>query len=131
MYAMRGRFREALAEWRKVLGLDPNHLGALNQAAQVMAAGPDAALRNGAQAIELAERAVRQTSEKDPVSLDTLAAAYAEAGRFPDAVKTARQAQSLATQQGNREMAEGMRARIALYEAKKPFRAGPAPGSRP
>ncbi len=125
MYASRGRFAEALAEWRKALDLDPNHVGALNQAAQLLAAGPDATLRDGSKAIELAERAVRATGEKEPSTLDTLAAAYAEAGKFSDAVRTANRALGLAIQQGNSQQAEGLRARIALFEAGKPFRAAP------
>ncbi len=53
--------------------------------------------------------------------LDTMAAAYAEAGRFPEAMATARQALELARQQNNQALLEGLRARIARYEAGKPF----------
>jgi hypothetical protein len=51
-----------------------------------------------------------------------LAAAYAEAGRFPEAVQTARKALELATQQNNQALAESIKAKIPLYEAGKPFR---------
>ena len=54
--------------------------------------------------------------------LDTLAAAYAEAGRFAEARTTALQALRLAMQEGNRALVDGLRARIALYEAGKPYR---------
>jgi hypothetical protein len=58
---------------------------------------------------------------REPAVLDTLAAAYAEAGRFPEAVETARRAQALATQQSKRPLVEALAARIALYEARAPF----------
>jgi hypothetical protein len=53
--------------------------------------------------------------------LDTLAAAYAEAGRFPEAVETARQALTLATE----PLADGIKARMAFYESKSPFHETP------
>ena len=58
--------------------------------------------------------------------LDTLAAAYAEAGRFSEAVKTARTALDLAVQQKQQPLADTLRTKIALYEAGKPFRRGDA-----
>jgi Flp pilus assembly protein TadD len=61
---------------------------------------------------------VKLSGSKDPAALDTLAAAYAEAGRFPEAVQTARQALSLATD----PLAAELKARIALYQDKRPFR---------
>jgi hypothetical protein len=60
--------------------------------------------------------------------LDTLAAAYAEAGRFPDAVATARAALKLAAKLDRPEWAKSVRARIALYEAGRAYR-GPLPQS--
>jgi tetratricopeptide (TPR) repeat protein len=124
MYAMRGRFPEALAQWREALSLNPSHVAALDQAAQLLASGPDASIRDGPKALEFAQRAVRLTGDREPATLDTLAAAYAEAGRFPEAVQTARRALDLAGQGGNRQLADGLRARIALYQAGRPFRAG-------
>jgi hypothetical protein len=62
------------------------------------------------------------SSGQDPTLLDTLAVAYAETGRFPEAIQTSRQALSVAQQQGNQALVEGLRARIALYEAGIPYR---------
>jgi phosphomannomutase len=56
-----------------------------------------------------------------------LAAAYAEAGRFPDAISAARQALELAQQQNNPLLADLVRARLAFYEAGKPFHESPPP----
>jgi Flp pilus assembly protein TadD len=133
MYAMRGRFPEALAQWREALNLNPNHVGALNQAAQLLSSGPDASLRDGPKAVEFAQRAARLAGDREPAILDALAAAYAEAGRFPEAVETARHALDLANQAGDRQLADGLRARLALYQAGRPFRAAQpsSPASQP
>jgi hypothetical protein len=61
--------------------------------------------------------------------LDALAAAYAEAGRFPDAVSTARQALALAEQQDNSSLAATVRDHLALFEAEKPFHESPPPAA--
>ncbi|MGA2185190.1 MAG: tetratricopeptide repeat protein [Bryobacteraceae bacterium] len=122
LYSMQGRTADALAQWGAVLRLDPNHVAALNQRARVLAAGPDGA-RNGAEAVELAERAVRLTGGQEALVLDTLAAALAEAGRFAEAVDTERRAVALARQHNNAQLVETLNGRIALYEARTPLRA--------
>ena len=94
----------------------------LNQLAWVLATCPEASVRNGAEAVELAQRAVRLSGGREPAILGTLAAAYAEAGRFPEAVQTARKALELATQQNKQALAESIKAKIPLYEAGTPFR---------
>jgi tetratricopeptide (TPR) repeat protein len=120
-FYMQGRIPEALAQWRAGLRVDPDDLPLLSQAAWVLATNPNASVRNGDEAVELAARAVKLSGAKDPATLDTLAAAYAEAGRFREAVQTARQALALATER----LAGDLKARIALYESKHPFRDTP------
>jgi len=120
-FYMRGNVPEALAHWRKGLQLEPDDLPVLNQTAWVLATCSQASVRNGAEAVGLAERALKLSGGREPAVLDTLAAAYAEVGRFPEAVETARRAQALATQQDKRPLAERLAARIALYEARAPF----------
>jgi Flp pilus assembly protein TadD len=115
---MQGKVAEALAQWRAGLRVDPEDLPLLSQAAWVLATNPEPSARNGSEAVELAMRAMKLTGAKDPAMLDTLAAAYAEAGRFPEAVQTARQALALATE----PLAGDLKARIALYQAHRPFR---------
>jgi tetratricopeptide (TPR) repeat protein len=91
-----------------------------NLTAWVRATSADAALRDGAVAVRLAESACALTDYANPQYLDTLAAAYAEAGRFADAGRVARQAIGLA---GNdAETAATLRRRLALYEAERPYR---------
>ncbi len=70
----------------------------------------------------LAERAARLTGGREAAVLDALAAAYAEAGRFPDAVRTAERALELARQQGNPALAVAVDARLASYRAGAPWR---------
>ena len=121
-YYQMGRIPEALAHWRTGISIDPDHLQVLNKAAWVLATTPDTSVRNGAEAVALAERAERLPGGEKPEILDTLAAAYAEAGRFSEAAETARRALVLATQQNDQTLMEGLKARMALYEAGNPFR---------
>ena len=117
-----GKTREALEQWRDVLRRQPDQVTILNRCAWILATDPDASLRNGSEATALAERAVRQTQGRDPAILDTLAAAYAESGRFAEAVQTAQTALSQAEALGNTTLAESLRQRVDLYRAGTPYR---------
>ena len=121
-----GRTREAAIQYREALKLNPNLAGALNNLAWVLAASPDDELRNGAEAVRLAERACELTHSGEPLFLGTLAAAYAEAGRFPEAVTTAEKAEQLATAAGSKKLAESIRRLLEFYRAGKPYHR-PAP----
>jgi tetratricopeptide (TPR) repeat protein len=121
-YYQMGRIPEALAHWRLGIRIDPDHLQVLNIAAWVLATSPDTLVRNGAEAVAFAECAVSLPGGEKPEILDMLAAAYAEAGRFSDAAKSARHALVLATQENNQALVEGLKARMALCEAGNPFR---------
>ena len=122
LYFSQARTQEALAHWEAALRVDPNFLPAMNDAAHALAASPNAADRNGAEAVKFAERAVRLSGGRNPVYLDTLAAAYAEVGRFPDAVAMDRKALELAAQQHREQLVQGLEARIKLYESQQPYR---------
>ena len=117
-----GKTAEALARWREGLAANPQDVAILGQLAWVLSTGPDAGLRNGAEALSLAQRAVGVTRGADPAVLDILAAAYAEAGDFRKAAETGRRALDLAAKQNQAAMAQVFQERIALYEAGKPFR---------
>ena len=95
----------------------------LSQSAWVMATSPDASIRNGTQAVELAERAAQLSSDLDPSVLGTLASAYAEAGRYSEAQGTVHKALNLAEQEPNaQQLVDGLKSREALYKANTPFR---------
>jgi tetratricopeptide (TPR) repeat protein len=121
LYSTRGRLSDAMAQWRHLLDLQPDHVLALNSLARALATAPGASLRNGAEAVTLAERAARLSGGREPVLLDTLAAAYAEAGRFPDAAGTERQAIGLAAQSQSPQLLGTMKARLSLYESRQAF----------
>ena len=117
-----GRTAEALAHWRDGIQLQPNDPPALRRVAWVLATSPDAAIRNGAEALAFAVRALELSGGKDAQMLDTLAAAYAEKGQFANAALTARRAQARAAQENQPALAHDIGVRIALYEAGQPFR---------
>jgi tetratricopeptide (TPR) repeat protein len=119
---MRGRGEEGLTYWRQALSKDPDNLQVLNDAAWVLATSSDATLRNGNAALPLAEHAVELTSAREPAILGTLAAVYAETGRFDKAIELEQHAIDLATQQGNGALAQSLNARLALYQDKIPIR---------
>ncbi|MCX8092454.1 MAG: tetratricopeptide repeat protein, partial [Verrucomicrobiae bacterium] len=121
-FSMQGRLAEAIAEYRTVVRLNPNHLEALNNLAWYLATARDATLRDGAEAVRLAEHGVELTGGNDPNLLGVLAAAYAEAGQFEQAVQTARRALALAEAGADPALANQLRARIQLYESRQPYR---------
>ena len=97
---------EAIVQYREGIRLDPNSPAGLNNLAWILVTQPDAALRNGAEAVELASRACELTAFGQPVFLGTLAAAYAEAGQSDKAVETAQKASALAASLGLTNLVE-------------------------
>jgi Flp pilus assembly protein TadD len=120
--ARRGQFEEAIAEYRDGLRLEPKAMQGANNLAWLLATCPDGRYRNGNEAVELMER-VRQRSGKDSANiLDTLAAAYAEAGRYGDAERTAQRGVELAVAAGEDELAAEIHTRLLCYKDGKPYR---------
>jgi tetratricopeptide (TPR) repeat protein len=129
LYA-RGRTSEALAHYRSALRI--NHgSAALNNLAWAMSTHPQTTIRNGPEAIALATRYISGDGKGRADAFDTLAAAYAEAGRFEDAVTTARDAIALAEKAGQPQFAEQVRGRLALYERRQPYRDDPQAATQP
>ncbi len=87
-----------------------------------MATCPDDQVRSGREAIEFGEAACRLGGHKEPICLGTLAAAYAEAGRFDDAIRSAEKARELAAAAGVKEVVQRNEELLQLYRAGKPFR---------
>lgn len=117
-----GRAADAMACYRNSIELQPQFVPARADLAWMLATSPDKALRNGNEAVALAEQASQLSGSQNALVLRVLAAAYAETGRFPEAVKTAKQAMSLATAQSNQTLAEEIQAEIILYQANTPCR---------
>lgn len=113
-----GKPAEAVAQYREALRINAEVPGTLNNLAWLLATHPKQEIRNGIEAVQLAEKACRLTEYKVPFLLGTLAAAYAEAGRFENAVEMAKNAAMAARQQGQPEVAATNDKLLAEYYAK-------------
>ncbi len=110
----------AVACFQKAIELQPQFITAQIDLAWMLATWPDPPVRNGDRAVTLAGQANQLSKDNDPLILRTLAAAYAEAGRFPEAVVTAKQALALA--QSSTGLASVLQAEIGLYQTNSPCR---------
>jgi Flp pilus assembly protein TadD len=114
--------RAAIAQWEQSLLLNPGDGNAKSNLAWVLATAPDDSLRDGNRAVALAESALQLAGGISPILHRTLAAAYAETGRFDEAIETARQGQALAEREGNRSLAEELAANASRYRQHLPLR---------
>jgi Tfp pilus assembly protein PilF len=117
----KGNVSEAIAHFQQAVQIGPADPAAQNNLAWLLAACPEASLRNGARAVELARQANALTGGKNPIILHTLAAACAEAGRFSEAVETAQRALRLAGEQSNTGLAGQLQLELKLYRAGSPY----------
>jgi protein O-mannosyl-transferase len=119
----KGRVQDAMGEYTTALRISPENLAALSNLAWLLATSADPSLRNGSEAVRLAERAdaASSRSDKHPTVLRILAAAYAEAGQFAEARETAQHALEAANIQGNITLSNALRDEIALYELGLPY----------
>jgi choline-sulfatase len=117
-----GERDQALAEFTAALARRPDWPGPMSEIAWILATHSDPAVRDPGKAVRLAERAAELTGRRQPVILDTLAAAYAAAGDFERAAATAQDAASLATAAGATALSGDIGGRLALYRQKKPYR---------
>jgi Flp pilus assembly protein TadD len=113
---------EAVQYYREAIRLDPQFAMALNNLAWLLATHADASRRNGAEAVLLAERACQLAQWQHPYFVGTLAAAYAEAGRFDDAVATADKALALAEKQRASSHRQQIQDARTAYENRQPWR---------
>ena len=116
-----GNAQEAARHYRLALHGLPNSPDLLNRLAWILASSPDPALRNGNEAVQLAERACQLSNYKQPLLLATLAASYAEAGRFPEALNCAENAQNLALAASQSELVARCREFLDLFRAGRPY----------
>jgi spermidine synthase len=114
-----GNTRSSIHHGREALFLSPDDIDARNNLAWTLATTGDPALRSPEEAIALIEAPA--LGSDNPWLLDTLAAAYAAAGRFDAAVSTAGRALRLAGELNEVEIEREIRARSALYSARRPF----------
>ena len=114
------RLGDAITEYKEALRLAPENVAAQSNLAWLLATSPDPSIRNGPEAVVLAEQA-RRSSDGKPLILRILAAAYAEADRFSEATDTAREALRAADDQGNSVLSDLLRKEIVLYESGHPY----------
>jgi tetratricopeptide (TPR) repeat protein len=119
-YCIKHAFDRAASDYTKAIQLEPQNITYCNSLAWLLATCPDASIRNGKKSIEIAKKACEQTTWGDWRYLDTIAAAYAEAGDFENAVKYQKMAVDIA---GSTTMGEqaGLKPRLDLYEQQKPY----------
>jgi protein O-mannosyl-transferase len=119
---MQGNLKEAAANYEQAVKLKPDWPIVLNDLAWIRATSPQAELRDGAAAVQLAQRACELSGAREARFFGTLDAAYAEAGRFADAITTAEKARDLALAAGDKEIAAAAQQRMALYRKQQPYR---------
>ena len=123
-YGASGKRALAAEQFALALNATPDKPFLLNRLAWLLATSPEESVRNGRRAVELAERAVSLTQRRDIMSLETLSAAYAEVGRFEDALTTGREALALAERQNDGATATSLARRLQLFEMREKYREG-------
>lgn len=122
LFSAKGDAASAISQLEEAVQLAPDWPLALNNLAWMRATETNSTLRNGAEAARLARRAVSLTRKDDPSTLDTLAAAYAETGRFPDATATAKAALETASAADETNLVKEIQSRLKLYQSHRPYR---------
>ena len=121
IFNLSGDTAQAIEHYREGLRWKPDQPDALNNLAWLRAANPDPAFRNGDEAVQLAQQACALTRYQRPIIVGTLAAAYAEAGRFDEAIATAQRARDLALTAGQKELADQNQQLLELYWTRQPY----------
>jgi protein O-mannosyl-transferase len=117
-----GRSTAAVAEWQETLRLDPDKIGTQMTLAWILSTSPDAAMRNGTKALEFAQRADQISSGRNLMVFRVRAAAYAEIGRFPEAITAAQEGAQRAAAEGQSALFQLLQGDLALYQQGVPLR---------
>ncbi len=117
-----GQSKEAIEAWQQALQIDPQEINSQKDLAWALATSPEASLRDSSKAVELAEQANQLSGSDNPIVLRTLAAAYAEAGRFQEAIAAVQKAIDFAVKQKNSKLCGNLYAELKLYDDNKPLR---------
>lgn len=120
-YRSLGEFDKAIVHWDQALDLEPDRVDVLNKLAWLLATCKDAKYRDPVRAVELAERGCKLTAHREPKLLDSLAAAYAGAERFAEAVMMAERALEVAKLLGAKELVAGIGKRLEMYRREQAY----------
>jgi tetratricopeptide (TPR) repeat protein len=121
-YLQKHALRPAIDHYEKAVRADPSSIYALNNLAWILSTAPDDIFRNGARAVELAKKADQLSNGSNSIFARTLAASYAEAGQFMEAIQNAQRALDLANDQRNRTLAALIQEDLDLYQRHAPLR---------
>ena len=116
------RWVEELKHFRRAMALKPISIALMNNVAWVLATHPDQEVREAEEALQIAQRAANETGQTNPVVLDTLAAAYANADQYDQAAVIAMSALKLLTEPDQEAARKKIRERLELYEQGQPYR---------
>lgn len=119
------RPEDAITNLREAIRQAPKTPLYMNQLAAVLASCSDPRLRNGEEALALAQRACDLTHHRNAAFIDTLAMAYAEAGRFPEAIDAGEEARAIALAVQDQRGVEMMDRKLELYRAREPYHEQP------
>jgi tetratricopeptide (TPR) repeat protein len=122
IYVNRNKIEKGIHFYKKALKLNPEMTQVLYNLSWLLASHEDERYRNGKEALALAKELCKITRNSQPLALDALAAAYAETGRFNEAVFTVRRALKMALKLGPNERISGLTKRLRLYQDKRPYR---------
>jgi tetratricopeptide (TPR) repeat protein len=120
-YIKLGNYDLAIENWTRAKELEPNIVEALNNPAWLLVTASAVSSEDANRAIDYAQRVCEMTGYREPQLLDTLAASYASAGRFEEAVTTAQRAIDAAKARGQEEIASKIEKRLELYGAGKRY----------
>ncbi len=118
-YNNKGEYERAISDYTKAIEINPRSAATYNDVAWLLATCPDGNYRDGRKAVENASRACELSQWANAAYLDTLAAAYAEAGEFEQAMKWQLKAIDLSITDNNKTV---MQSHLKLYKAGKPYR---------
>lgn len=116
------QIKPAISEFQRATELQPDFIVAFSRWSWILSAAPDASLRDGPKALELAQRANQLSRGENPSVLSVLAAAFAECKQFDEAIAVAQKALQLANAQNNQPLASLLQTQIKLYQSGSPLR---------
>jgi len=122
IFHQQGNLERAIYHWNMALRLKPDWPEVLNNLAWILAAAEDTKFQNPGDAVRFAKKGCELTEYNRADFLDTLAVAYAAAGRFHQAIETAEKAIKLAEAAGEKKLAQEIQDRLELYKAGQPYR---------
>jgi tetratricopeptide (TPR) repeat protein len=121
-FAAKQEWGEAIRCWRETLEIDPNNVAAQSGLAWTLATAPDPTVRNGVEALAISQHFSQTSGASNPALLRVLAAAYAEAGRFPEAIETTERGIAFATSKNRADLAALLQNDLKLLQFAQPLR---------